>query len=228
MKKFILFLAFISIASAANAQFMNTEIGPQKKGQGVRSSNSASSYSTWRITYTPANLVSEYDGKSSSQSYNGLGLTYSYAVPFSESLPIFLGMDLGFRWLFDKDSDSYNGYDITSITNFFTLFGSVNMSYRLTVPGSGVVVEPLVGLDLPVHLSGKTRLKYDGRSETSDIFKDNDNYRAVNFDWHIGAKVLFDDFFVQIAYESPIAGLMNKDGYKAGFKMTNLSIGFEF
>lgn len=233
MKKFwiTLGLCFVT-AFVADAQFMNTTPESVSKKK-LADYSCVVPTSSFRFTYSPANLVTEYKGKSSSQSFNGVGMTYTFCIPCSNSFPLYLQDEFGLRWLSDRDEDSVAGYKYTTSTDFLSATVAMSLKYRIALDGGNIAIEPVAGLDFLGYFLGRSKITYhftdETRTETVDHFYGTDSdFRYLNFDWHAGAKIVIGKFFILATYEAPFVGLKNKDGYKVGFNMTNLSVGFEF
>lgn len=114
--------------------------------------------------------------------------------------------------------------------------------YNFMIPNTGLSVMPYVGFDFGCYALGKMKYKYNmelgdygdygdyGDSEgeeEGDLF--DEEVLGANrfiFDWHIGAKVAYNKFFVGVGYEGAITKF--SDTPKSSVNQVNISLGLCF
>jgi len=227
MKKLLIILAATVMSTfVASAQFMNNNTSASTTTRTKAVVESPSSFGTLSIAYHPMTIKNIYDGDSTSETFNGLSLDWTNANKISSMIPLYVEYGLGAQWSFKKESK--NDYTVT--TNFLSVKAPISLLYNLQIPGTAISIAPYAGFDAVVYALGKVKGKYKGETEEEDIFKSDGDDRLNRFqiDWHIGGKIFINKFFINAAYEGPILGFYNKDGYKINSRQANLGLGFMF
>ena len=102
---------------------------------------------------------------------------------------------------------------------------SVMYSYAVS---ENVVLYPYAGLNARLYIIGKETYKYEGESESYDLFSgdDDENMKRFALGYQVGVKARVSRFFLGIGYEDMITSLVSD--YSAKFNMINLSVGIPF
>lgn len=224
--------AMFALAPVASAQFVGMD-----KQQPARSASSTVSPSvgaktgSFHISYIPYKIVNSEGGYSETNSnYKGFSAGIDFDSPLGTT-PLLIEYGLSLDMAFAKDSEKSSGYSVEVKSTLLDLRAPVSLAYRFDIPGTSLSLMPLAGLDLGIFLLGKQKVSasYNGKTETDEgnLFENSDNKRFI-FDFHVGARLDINKFFVEYRYEGPIVHLYNKDGAKTSIRRNLIGIGFYF
>ena len=211
MKKCILLAAFAMMATAISA-FAQESV-----------------FNTADFTYSPVTLKAKTDGADVSTKYNAVSVNYDQArlLPISFPLYIQYGAGLQYTWKTEKldgvkDSDT-----------FLTLKVPVSVLYQFEVPNVPLTIMPYAGLNLQAHLLGQSKVSYEGESEKFSYFsKDDmngDPYNRFVVGWQIGARFMYQDYFIGLSYNGPVTNLYKySSDLKVRNSQFNISVGLRF
>lgn len=193
-------------------------------------------WSTFGIEYLPSSLNPD---KGDSQSFTGIGLTWTKATSIMQDQPIFLEAGIGLQYSFYSESENeeyYNGfgystYETEENWKMASLKVPVNVIYSYQVPNTNISVDPYLGLRFRFNVYGEVEEKADGDSESYNLFdKDDmgssdDTWNRFQLGWQIGVKARFNNsFYVGVAYGSDFGEVCEK----VKVSETQLSLGFVF
>lgn len=211
MKKCILLAAFAMMATAISA-FAQESV-----------------FNTADFTYSPVTLKAKTDGADVSTKYNAVSVNYDQARLLPVSLPLYVqyGAGLQYTWKTEKldgvkDSDT-----------FLTLKVPVSVLYQFEVPNVPLTIMPYAGLNLQAHLLGQSKVSYEGESEKFSYFsKDDmngDPYNRFVVGWQIGARFMYQDYFIGLSYNGPVTNLYKySSDLKVRNSQFNISVGLRF
>lgn len=211
MKKCIVLAAFAMMATAISA-FAQESV-----------------FNTVDFTYSPVTLKVKADGADVSTKYNAVSVNYDQARLLPVSLPLYVqyGAGLQYTWKTEKldgvkDSDT-----------FLTLKVPVSVLYQFEVPNVPLTIMPYAGLNLQAHLLGQSKTSYEGESEKFSYFsKDDmngDPYNRFVVGWQIGARFMYQDYFIGLSYNGPVTNLYKySSDLKVRNSQFNISVGLRF
>lgn len=252
MKKLIVIAcAFLAFALTASAQFMNSgsasSAGKPARTKAASSQDFGEKFGTFSLTYSPFNLVSEYDGDTEDildDGMNALSLTWTNAHNVLATQPLYVEYGLGLQWSFWSESDSEEDIEYKSSVNFLSLKVPVSVVYDFAIPSTPVSVAPYLGLNLTGYLLGqqKASWKYTGEyadymdeasgEEKTSFFSKDDmgdaKFSRFILGWHIGARVGFNKYFFGIGYEGPLTNFYKEGKGKIYSNQVNISLGLKF
>lgn len=222
MKKFLFVAGAMLLASVgASAQFVNSSnsFNTSNSVNTISNAGLSDGFSSISISYSPGKIKAEwkaYGGKESEKfDMNSFSIMWNGAKSVSRTTPLYVGYGLGLQY--SKCDDDYE-------MNALTAKMPLEVMYTYPIPNTNVCLAPEFGLDALIHIMAK-----DGDDDSyfdDDYYED---YKRFNLNWHIGAKVFFDNkFYLGLQYESPIVRFYDEDGAKLGISQTNISLGFVF
>ena len=229
MKKFILMAVMAILGLQAQAQIVSSRSSMVTK-------EPKNGWSTFGIEYLPSSLNPD---KGDSQSFTGIGLTWTKATSIMQDQPIFLEAGIGLQYSFYSESENeeyYNGfgystYETEENWKMASLKVPVNVIYSYQVPNTNISVDPYLGLRFRFNVYGEVEEKADGDSESYNLFdKDDmgssdDTWNRFQLGWQIGVKARFNNsFYVGVAYGSDFGEVCEK----VKVSETQLSLGFVF
>ena len=211
MKKCILLAAFAMMATAISA-FAQESV-----------------FNTADFTYSPVTLKAKTDGTDVSTKYNAVSVNYDQArlLPISFPLYIQYGAGLQYTWKTEKE-EGFKDSD-----TFLTLKVPVSVLYQFEVPNFPLTIMPYAGLNLQAHLLGQSKTSYEGESLKFSYFdKDDmngDPYNRFVVGWQIGARFMYQDYFIGLSYNGPITNLYKySSDWKIRNSQFNISVGLRF
>lgn len=231
MKKLFVLAVMAMFTVASQAQIVSsrstgiTKVEQPKNG-----------WSTFGIEYLPSSLNPD---KGDSQSFTGIGLTWTKATSIMQDQPLFLEAGIGLQYSFYSESENeeyYNGfgystYETEENWKMASLKVPVNVIYSYQVPSTNISVDPYLGLRFRFNVYGEVEEKADGDSESYNLFdKDDmgssdDTWNRFQLGWQIGVKARFNNsFYVGVAYGSDFGEVCEK----VKVSETQLSLGFVF
>ncbi len=223
-KLFAAAILIFACSTTSFAQFMGGGSSKVGGGGGARVSGGSSidSYNALWVSYLPTTMKASGNGYSSSQSgYNTFAVGVTHAQPLSTTSAL---LEYGVFGEFTTKSEKESG--VTSTMNLIGAKVPVNVLYGLDL--GGFVIYPYAGLNARFYVSGKYSLKYEGESESSDVFGDDSDMKRFNLGYQVGVRANFSNFFVGVGYEDMITSMSTDDDYKLKFNMINLGVGFMF
>lgn len=141
------------------------------------------SFSTVYLQYNPSSLKYSHDGYSLSTNYNAFTLGYSYSLPVTNSIPLYLEFGGAAQYAFKSEDDVTNNY----------LGIKIPVDVMYSIEFSDVFqLQPYAGFFGRVGIIGKTKDKH--HDVTSDWFSDLDGKR-FQFGINAGAKVRISQKF---------------------------------
>ena len=216
MKKIIILAAVCLFAFSANAQIVssssNTYIKERDNG-----------FSALWLSYMPTTLkLKDGDYSHSESGYNTFALGYTHATPLSE-VPVLA--EYGAFAEYTTKTEKENGG--TTSMNLLGVKVPLSVMYSYAV-SENVVLYPYAGLNARLYIIGKETYKYEGESESYDLFSgdDDENMKRFALGYQVGVKARVSRFFLGIGYEDMITSLVSD--YSAKFNMINLSVGIPF
>ena len=165
------------------------------------------SFQTFYLQYNPSSQKISYDGHSTSTSFNGLSLGYSYATPLG-GIPLYLEFGGAAQWFFKSEDDTK--------TNLISVKIPVNLLYSFEV-SDVVKIQPYAGVYGRVNIIGKT--KDDYADESWDWFSDGDAKR-FQLGLNGGLRVSFNDYvFLGAGYYYDLMKIQEHTHFE-GFDLT--------
>ena len=164
-----------------------------------------------------------------------LSLAWTQSRAILQNLPLYVEYGLGLQYSFKADSqkieDEYS-YNCKFLLNALSIKVPVGIMYRLQIPQTGVAIMPYAGFDFGCYALGKYKVEvsYEGETDGEEVDMFNEEEGGANrfiCDWHIGAKLAFNKFFVGVAYEGPIAKLYDEE-IEIKMSQVNISVGINF
>ncbi len=149
-----------------------------------------------------------------SSDYTPFGVGFSTSALFSEHSPFFV--DAGLNLIYTKSKEEDHGFKTT-----FTMISStipLNVGYIIAIPNTKVAFCPFVGLSGKFHYYGKIKTKYNGESESYNVFDESDmgkdnKYNDMQLAWQAGLKFCLRETntaFVRVSYGEDITELAKK------------------
>lgn len=216
MKKIVILVAACFIAIAANAQIVSSSSNTYIK-------TGDSGFSALWLSYMPTTFKTSYDGSSHSESgFNTFALGYTHAAPMSAA-PILI--EYGAFAEYTTKTEKSHGASIS--TNLIGVKVPVSAMYAFPL-SDNVTLYPYAGVNARLYVIGKETYKYEGESESYNIFDDEegDGIRRFALGYQIGVKAKVSGFFVGLGYEDMITSL--DPDYTAKLNMINISVGIPF
>ena len=161
MKTLKLFLAFAFVAVA-------TSVSASQIVENQSAVPAADTNNGWDRVFVSYN-ASSLKGDGASVSFPGFSLGYMKGFSVSKNLPLFVEAGAALQFRTHKDEEDYGGYDITEKMNFFSLNIPVNCVYKWNI-NEDFSIDPFVGIDLRLNLTGKYKVTEDGESESINMF----------------------------------------------------------
>ena len=160
--------------------------------------------------------------------YTSFGVGFSASALFSEHSPFFV--DTGVNLIYTKSKEEDHGFKTT-----FTMISStipLNVGYIIAIPNTKVAFCPFVGLSGKFHYYGKFKTKYNGESESYNVFDESDmgkdnKYNDMQLAWQAGLKFCLRETntaFVRVSYGEDLTELAKK----LKMKQFTLAIGCYF
>ena len=219
MKTLKLFLAFAFVAMA-------TTVSAEQKVENQSPAPAVDFNNGWDRVFGSYN-ASNLKGDGASISFPGFSLGYMKGFSVSNSIPLFVEAGAALQFRTHKDEEEYGGYNITEKMNFFSLNIPVNCVYKWNV-NEDFSIDPFVGIDLRLNLTGKYKISEDGESESLNMFsKDEmggDPCKRFQAGWHIGVGFNYKVFNLGVSYGQDFNEIM--EGGK--FATTVISLGYNF
>ena len=241
MKKLLLVCACVMSAITASAQFVTSSQGNRNSSSaGMQNGEFPKVLNSVSFSYNPVMVdgLDTFEGKDE-MTLNGISLGWTQSRAILKNLPLYLEYGLGLQYSFKSDSIQ----DLIDVSlNMFSIKVPVGLMYNFMIPNTGLSVMPYVGFDFGCYALGKMKYKYNmelgdygdygdyGDSEEEeelDLFdKEVLDANRFIFDWHIGAKVAYNKFFVGVGYEGAITKF--SDTPKSSVNQVNISLGLCF
>lgn len=236
MKKILLVCVLAMCALTSSAQFMNSSQGV-RKSSGVQSNEAPRVINSVKFTYSPMTMDGgNFFEDKDEMELNGLSLAWTQSRAILQNLPLYVEYGLGLQYSFKTDSqkigDEYDSYNYKFSLNALSIKVPVGIMYRLQIPQTGVAIMPYAGFDFGCYALGKYKVEvsYEGETDEEEVDMFNEEEVGANrfiCDWHIGAKLAFNKFFVGVAYEGPIAKLYDEE-IEIKMSQVNISVGINF
>lgn len=186
-------------------------------------------FNTVDFTYSPVTMKLKGDGSDITTKYNAVSANWDQAFLLPTSFPLYLqyGAGLQYTWQTDKEDG------VKDTDTFLTVKVPVSVMYMFEVPNFPLTIMPYAGLDLHAHLLGQNKVSYDGESEKFSYFKKDDMggdpYNRFVVGWHLGAKFMYQDYFLGLSYNGPITNLYKySSDAKIRYSQFNISVGYRF
>lgn len=186
-------------------------------------------FNTVDFTYSPVTMKLKGDGSDFSTKYNAVSANWDQAFLLPTSFPLYLqyGAGLQYTWKTDKNDG------VKDTDTFLTVKVPVSVMYMFEVPNFPLTIMPYAGLNLHAHLIGQNKVSYDGESEKFSYFnKDDmggDPYNRFVLGWQLGAKFMYQDYFIGLSYNGPITNLYKySSDAKIRYSQFNISVGYRF
>ena len=211
MKKCIVLAAFAMMATAISA-FAQEKM-----------------FNTADFTYSPVTMKLKGNGSDISTKYNAVSVNWDQAFLLPTSFPLYLqyGAGLQYTWKNEKEEG------IKKSDNFLTVKVPVSVMYMFELPNFPLTIMPYAGLNLQAHLIGQHKTTVDGESDKHSYFnKDDmggDPYNRFVLGWQLGAKFMYQDYFIGLSYNGPITNLYKySSDAKIRYSQFNISVGYRF
>lgn len=209
MKK-ITFFALVVLSTFVN-------LSAQTNSTSVSSGNNGSFY----VQYNPMTYKIDYSG-ADDQNFNGFTIGYNHTVASFEGSN--LSLEVGGALLYSRwsDSEEHEKFDEDVSVNLWALKVPASLVYDWKV-SDAVSIKPYAGLNLRFNISAKEKWEatseYDMYNEKDDVNlmdkKDmgskDDTWGRVQFGWHIGTNVEFNNkWFLGVSYGSDFTEVCKK------------------
>ena len=242
MKKSMIFAAvaaFMLVSFSASAQFAQSS----SSALWTDTSGAEKVFNTVDFTYSPAKVTLEF-GLDYNMNLNGVSLSWSQYRLITDKLPLYLQYGAGVQYTWGEFS--FLGL-VGNQMNFLSVKVPVNAVYKLAIPNTSFAVLPYVGLGLQGYILGQSKsdsysdFGYDeygnyyevtAEDGSSNLFDkdemDGDPFNRIVLGWQIGAKVMYDRYFLGVGYEGPITRLYSGDELKVTSSQVNITLGIKF
>lgn len=183
---------------AAAAIFAGTMTASAQFMGGSSRTAGADGYSAIWAGYAPTTVKISYDGSTHSEDdFNTFSLGWTKATPLQSSLLGEFGVFADLTYHQEKESGA------TATTTLLGVKVPVNVLYALPL-GEGITLYPYAGLNGKIYLLGKEKYKYDGESESYNLFSkddmDDDTFKRLTIGYQFGLRAAFNNYFVSIGY----------------------------
>lgn len=211
MKKVIMLAAMAVLSIQAQAQIVSSRSSMTTR-QVIEEPKTNKGWSTFGFEYNP----SSFDPKhGDSESFTSLALTYTNAIPLTQSFPLYLEWGIGGQYSFYSEDDFKIKY--------VSLKVPVNLIYDFEIPNTSISIDPFLGLKLRGNIWGQA--KEDG-DDSIDLFdSDEGDWKRFQIGWNIGVKAKFNNkFFVGLSYGSDFSEMAED----MKINETSISLGIVF
>ena len=179
----------------------------------------AEDYNTIGVSYTNTTLTPKYGD---SMGMNGFSVGYTRGFGISDSHPMFIEAGLKFSALFHSESEE--SIDAISTLCSFTVPVSFAWKFELNDKFS---IKPYAGLNLKVHVLGKTTFSDEDESLRINWFDKEDmgvKWNRAQVGWHIGADFQYTEYSLGLSYGTDF----NQITKKTNSGTFNLTLGYNF
>lgn len=171
------------------------------------SASTKESYNTLGVSYTGVTISPKGD---LDISLNGFSLGYLHGFGVLENRPLFV--ETGVKFTMGFDSDDYDDYDVTVKQTLASLSVPVNLAYKFGVTDK-FAIKPYVGLNLKLHMIGKTTVSDDEDKISMNWFDKDDMdvvFKRFQLGWHIGAAFHYNSVSLGVDYGTDFTQIAKK------------------
>ena len=141
-------------------------------------------FGSFFVEYMPCTMHMSAGGYTHNESYNGIGVGFSYAMPITGPLFFDAGLKGQFFWKNQKEGG------VEYKNNMFSATVPVDLVYDWIV-SEGFAVDPYVGLYGRLNISATTKAEGGGYSQTLNLFDKDDmdgnvTMKRFQFGWQAG------------------------------------------
>lgn len=209
MKKMIMLAAMAVLGIQAQAQIVSSRSSMTTR-QVIEEPKTNKGWSTLGFEYNPSAFSPEHGD---SESFTSVALTYTNAIPLTQSIPLYLEWGLGGQYSFYSEDDLDIKYVSVKIP--------INLIYDFEIPNTNITIDPFLGLKLRGNIWGEAKNDYD---DSIDLFdSDEGDWKRFQIGWNIGVKAKFNNrFFVGVSYGSDFSEMaedmkINETSFSLGF-----------
>ena len=207
--KFILAAILLFTVSATYAQFSNTTSNEIENWEGVR------------VSYSSYTLDIENDIDADIDPISKLSIGYIKSFSISKDIPLYIETGANASWSF---GDLFDEFGVNISATMLTLDVPVNFGYKYNI-NDQVSIFPYIGATFKYHLQGELELEYNGDSETTDMFdEDEGDGNRFQYGLQIGATLGYEKFNFGISYGFDL----NKLADDTKTKNLSFTIGYNF
>lgn len=192
----------------------------------------AADYNMVGVSYTNTTLSPEYG---SNMSMNGFSVGYTHGFGISASHPMFIEAGLKFQGVFnskafgfdfDSDSDYFSDDDIDSKSSLCSFVVPVSFAWKFAI-NDKISIKPYAGINLKVHVLGKTTLSAFDEKMSADWFDKEEmgvKFNRAQVGWHIGTTFEYSRIFLGVSYGTDF----NQIAKSTGSGTFDLALGYCF
>lgn len=219
-------VVFLLIGVSASAQFA------QSRSDQFQSS-ARNVYNTADFTYSPL-TVSVNFGLNYTVDLHAVSLNWAQYRLLTDNVPVYIQYGAGLQYTFGEGD--FFGTD--EAMSFLSIKVPVSAVYQFDIPNLPLLIVPYAGLNLQGYILGKGVSTYEDfetgetKTTTYDYFSKeqmgDESLNRIVLGWQIGARVMYDMYFLGVGYEGPVTSLYKEENLKINTSQVNISIGIRF
>lgn len=256
MRKMLLaVVAFLTMATTASAQFVQSNASAPVSSGNIFASMPTDGYNRVYFGYNPVSASWSENASANKKTIpinHGLTLGYLRGSNIIKSLPLFVEYGANFQWLFGDSKISEDGFKVNNNLNMFSINIPVNVALRLSFMNNELSVTPYLGLNGRINLGGFMKMSAKEDGETSsikyDLFSDEDEIEEIDenefssglgdsalkrfqIGFNCGVTLSYKAYSIGIGYVADFNNIVDPDvddPVTAKLGVTTISVGYNF